>query len=177
MVLDFAMAFRVRKLSGPAIERRSPHSNECFRTSNIVILLTVVCLYCLRVVANPSTLLATRHGSVVLYMYVVCLTLSSSRASSLTAGFTVTGPPTKLSVGVLHRVSPAGDVGLLSNCKCDGTAVNGGSSGLSSTLETSSESTTRMKANQGMGWYKRQLDVTLLGQTFKFSILAAFPRF
>ena len=70
----------------------------------------------------------------------VFLTLSSSRASSLTAGFTAIGPPTKLSVGVLHRMSPAGDDGLLSNCKCDGTAVNGGLSGLSSTLATSSES-------------------------------------
>ena len=96
----------------------------------------------------------------------------------MTAGFTATGPPTKLSVGVLHRVSSAGDDGLLSNCKCDGTAVNGGSSGLSSTLATFSESTTRKKASQGMGWYKTQLDAPLLGLTLKFSaILSVFPRF
>ena len=190
--------------SGPAIERRSSHLHEhlwryYFRTRNIAIFLSLVYLCCLRVVATPqpfwrpvtdrvywtclwffyllhSEETPSDNGENATHRFHVFLTLSSSRASSLTAGFTATGPPTKLSVGVLHRVSPAGDDGLLSNCKCDGTAVNGGSSGLSSTLATSSESTTRMKASQGKGWYKRQLNVPLLGQTFKFSILTAFPR-
>lgn len=107
------------------------------------------------------------NGKKCTHRFNLILTLSSSSASSLTAGFTATGAPIKLSVGVLHCVSPAGDDGLLSKCKCDGTAVNGGSSGLPSTLATSSESTTGMKASQGMGWYKRQLSHHWDSVTFK----------
>ena len=74
-------------------------------------------------------------------------TLSSSSASSLTAGLIATEPTTKLIVGVLHRVPPAGEEGwLLSSCRCRGMAENERSAGLSSDLLISSDPTTQMKS-------------------------------
>ena len=80
-------------------------------------------------------------------------TLSSSKASSLTAGLIGTEPTTKLIVGVLHRVlSPAGEEGRLpSDCRWRGSAENERSAGWSAfsaaDLLSSSEFRSQKKLN------------------------------
>ena len=82
-----------------------------------------------------------KKSSVTDFIYNIS-TLSSSSASSLTAGLTTTEPITKLSVGVLQRVPPPGEDGwLLSSCRCKGRAENERSAGLSSDLTSSSDPT------------------------------------